>query len=626
MIGRRLIGFVMLAASFGLLSPTTYGQELPGGMKKVTSVEGITEYQMENGLKILLFPDQSKPNITVNITYHVGSRHEGRGEAGMAHLLEHMVFKGTPTFPSIWGALEKHGANFNGTTWLDRTNYYETLPANKDNLNFALQMEADRMVNSKIAAEELAKEMTVVRNEFERGENSPSAVLSERMMSSAYLWHNYGKSTIGNRSDIERVPVDNLRKFYEKYYQPDNATLVVVGKFEPANVLGLINKYFGPIPKPERVLDATYTEEPAQDGPRMVTLKRVGDVPVVGLIYHIPAGPHEDFPAADLVAGILTHQPSGPLYRRLVASGMATSVSGFAFALAEPGIVQFSAQVAEGHEPQAVLAAMVETIEGVGEKGVSGDDVKRAVGREMKNFKLAMTNSSRIGVRLSESIAQGDWRLLFVQRDRIEKVKADDVKRVAGTYFVESNRTAGMFIPTEEPERATLPTRPDVNELVYGYKGRAEIAQGEEIKPDVDFIESRITRKTLPSGIKIALMPMETRGDSVRAAVRLHYGDEAAFTGKVDADDMIAPMLMRGTTEKSYEELRNAIDALESRVSVAGGRQTQGLLSGTIQSDRENLIESIGLLGEVMQKPAFDKDEFEIVKKRMINQLSLIHI
>ncbi len=622
MIGRHFLrGLLVLAAIGSVLCSGANGQALPGGIKKVTTVEGITEYQMANGLKILLFQDQSKPNITVNVTYHVGSRHEGRGEAGMAHLLEHMVFKGTPSFPSIWSALEKHGANFNGTTWLDRTNYYETLPATEDNLNFALQMEADRMVNSKIAGEELAKEMTVVRNEFERGENSPSAVLSERMMSTAFLWHNYGKSTIGNRSDIERVPVENLRKFYKKYYQPDNATLVVAGKFETANVLSLIDKYFGSIPKPERVLEATYTEEPAQDGPRMVTLKRVGDVPVVGLIYHIPPGPHADFPAADLVSGILTHQPSGRLYRRLVASGMATSVSGFAFALAEPGIVQFSATVAEGHEPQAVLATMMETIESVGEEGVSEKDVELAIGREMKAFKLAMTNSGRIGVRLSESIAQGDWRLLFVQRDRIEKVKAEDVKRVAATYFMESNRTAGMFIPTKEPARSTLPTRPDVNELVYGYKGREEVAKGEEIKPDVDFIESRITRKTLPCGIKVAYLPLETRGDSARASFRLHYGDEAAFTGKVTADDMIAPMLMRGTTEKSYEELRNAIDALQSRVSVSGGRGGQGTLNGSIQSDRENILESIDLLAEVMQKPAFDEKEFEIVRKRMVNQI-----
>ncbi|MEM8679891.1 MAG: pitrilysin family protein, partial [Planctomycetota bacterium] len=333
------------------------------GITEITKVEGITEYALDNGLQILLFPDPSQPTITVNMTYRVGSRHEGRGEAGMAHLLEHMVFKGTPTYPNIWGALEDHGASFNGTTWVDRTNYYETLPASDKNLKFAIRMEADRMINSLIAAEELAKDMTVVRNEFEMGENSPVGVLSERMFSAAYLWHNYGKSTIGNRSDIERVPADNLRKFYQKYYQPDNATLLVAGRFDPEQALALIKTHFGSIPRPDRELEQTYTEEPAQDGARLVTLKRVGDVAAAGLVYHIPAGSHPEFPAIEVLTDILTDQPSGHLYRKLVVPGFATGASGNAFGFEEPGLVQFQATVETSQSPEAVLDYMIDTVE-----------------------------------------------------------------------------------------------------------------------------------------------------------------------------------------------------------------------------------------------------------------------
>ncbi len=212
---------------------------------KVTSVEGITEYRYDNGLKLLLFPDSSKPTATVNITYFVGSRHEGRGETGMAHLLEHLVFKGTPSHPKIWEELEDHGARFNGTTWVDRTNYYETVPTSEPgNLKWALAMEADRMINSFIRQEDLDTEMTVVRNEFEAGENSPTGVLWERMMSSAYLWHNYGKSTIGSKSDIERVPIKNLKAFYKKYYQPDNAMLVIAGDFKERQELEMVDGFF----------------------------------------------------------------------------------------------------------------------------------------------------------------------------------------------------------------------------------------------------------------------------------------------------------------------------------------------------------------------------------------------
>ena len=590
----------------------------PAGMKKVTSVEGITEYALDNGMQVLIFPDPSKPTITVNITYRVGSRHEGRGEAGMAHLLEHMVFKGTPTYENIWGALEDHGANFNGTTWVDRTNYYETLPATPDNLDFALKMEADRMINSLISGEELAREMTVVRNEFERGENSPSAVLSERMMSAACLWHNYGKSTIGNRSDIERVPVDNLRRFYKKYYQPDNATLLVAGKFDPEKVLELISKYFAPIPRPERVLETTYTEEPAQDGPRLVTLKRVGDVANVGSLYHIPSGSHEDFAAIEILEDILTNQPAGRLYRGLVVNGMATRVSGAAFSWAEPGVMQIDAEVSSGQEPEAVLGRLIELIEGIAKTKITEKEVEAAITRRKKSIKLAMTNSSRIGIRMSESISQGDWRLFFIHRDRVEQVTVADVKRVAEKYLVETNRTAGMFIPTKTPSRTKIPGRPDVSGLVSGYQGKAEISQGEEIKPEVSYIESRVTRSTLPSGIKLAIMPLETRGDAVQATFRFHYGTEAALTGKTTALGMISRMLMRGTERLDYEALRNEIDQLESRVSVGGG---VGAFSGRIQSDRKNFVAAIKLLGEILKTPRFDQDEFDIIVKGSRNRI-----
>jgi zinc protease len=591
---------------------------------KVASVEGITEYGLPNGLQILLFPDHSQTTITVNITYHVGSRHEGRGESGMAHLLEHMVFKGTPTYPSIWGALENHGANFNGTTWVDRTNYFETLPANPENLEFAIDMEADRMINSYIDGEELAKEMTVVRNEFERGENSPTSVLSERMMSSAFLWHNYGKSTIGNRSDIERVPVENLRKFYKRYYQPDNATLLVAGNFDTNEVLNLIQKKFGPIPRPDRVLDPTYTEEPAQDGPRHAELTRVGDVAAAGLIYHIPAGPHPDFAAIQILEDTFTSQPSGRLYRQLVVPGQATSVSGVAFGWAEPGVMEFSAQVASDHDPQTVLDFMTEIVESAADDGITEKAVQRSKTRALKSIKLSMTNSGRIGVRLSETIAQGDWRLFFLHRDRLAEVTVEDVQRVAKKYLIASNRTSGLFLPTDAPTRVAIPTAPEVAKLVDDYKGGETISEGEGFRPDTAFIEERTIRETLPSGIKVAFLPMEKRGDAVWLSARVHYGTEAALVDKT-TEAALMPMLMnRGTKNKTYQELQDAIDALESRISLGGfrgGGSNDGVIPASIQSDREHIVPAIALLAEMFQKPAFDPGEYKVIQERLISMM-----
>src|SRR5262245_28107355 len=240
----------------------------PPAPRKVATVEGITEYQYNNGLRALLFPDNSQSKVTVNLTVLVGSRHEGYGETGMAHLLEHLVFKGTPTHPNVPKALQDHGASFNGSTSVDRVNYFETLAASDENLEFAIALEADRMMNSFIRKSDLDSEMTVVRNEFERGENSPDRVLGQRIEAAAFDWHNYGKDTIGNRSDIERVPIDNLQAFYKKYYQPDNVVVIVAGKFEEAKALDLATKYFGNIPRPTRKLNKAWTEEPAQDGER----------------------------------------------------------------------------------------------------------------------------------------------------------------------------------------------------------------------------------------------------------------------------------------------------------------------------------------------------------------------
>ena len=584
----------------------------------VTTVEGITEYRLDNGLKVLLFPDPSKATVTVNVTYLVGSRHEGRGEAGMAHLLEHMVFKGTPTYENIWGALEDHGARFNGTTWVDRTNYFETLPASDENLEFALHMESDRMINSKISAEELAKEMTVVRNEFEMGENSPSNNLDERMMSAAYLWHNYGKSTIGNRSDIERVPAESLQRFYKRYYQPDNAMLVVAGKFEPEDALERIVKHFGTIPKPTRVLDATYTEEPVQDGPRFVTVKRVGDVALAGVLYHVPAGAHPDFPAIQVLQQVLTSQPAGRLYKTLVEDGKASSVRGYAFAWAEPGVMMSMAEFQTDIDPQAVLDEMTETIEGLAEGGISEEEVERIKTRLLKNIKLALTDSGKIGIELSEFAALGDWRMFFLNRDNLKKVTAEDVMRAAGAYLKESNRTAGLFIPTKELERSVIPPTPDVAKLVEGYKGSEEIAAGEVFAATPENIDKRTRRFDLSEGVRVAMLSKSTRGKAVKASIRLHFGTEKTLQGKREALVLIPTLLMRGTKERDYQALRDEIDRLQSRIMLGGGI---GNASLRIESDRDNIVAIVNLLGEILREPAFDLDQFGIVTKQRITRL-----
>nr|MBA2339048.1 insulinase family protein [Pyrinomonadaceae bacterium] len=318
---------------------------LPRGVERVASVEGITEYRLPNNLKVLLFPDQTKQTVTVNMTYLVGSRHENYGETGMAHLFEHLLFKGSKNHPNIVQELAEHGARYNGTTSFDRTNYYESFSATDANLDWALRLEADRMVNSFIAKKDLDSEMTVVRNEFEAGENSPFGLLFKRVLATAFDWHNYGNVVIGSRADIENVPIERLQAFYRNYYQPDNAVLLVAGKFDEAKTLSLINDIYSPIPRPTRTLPKFYTAEPAQDGERNVTVRRVGDTQFVAAAYHVPPGSHPDAAPLALLSSVLAGSPSSRLHKALVETQKAASVFGFSFQLHDPGLMFFGSEV-----------------------------------------------------------------------------------------------------------------------------------------------------------------------------------------------------------------------------------------------------------------------------------------
>lgn len=582
-------------------------QAKAGALAPYTSVEGITEYHLPNGLRVVLFPDPTKPNVTVNVTYFVGSKHEGYGETGMAHLLEHLMFKGTPKTPNVPQALTERGARPNGTTWLDRTNYYETLPASDANLSWALSFEADRMVNSFIARKDLDSEMTVVRNEFEKGENSPSVVLQQRVLQEAYIWHNYGKPTIGSRADIENVPIDRLQAFYRKYYRPDNAMLVVAGRFEEAKALQLIQDTFGRLKLPAEPVPHTYTEEPAQDGERSVTLRRVGDEAAVMAAYHVPEGAHPDFAAIDVLTEVLGDTPSGRLYKALVEPKKAVGTDASNVQARDPGMLIFSAELRKEQPLGPARDALLATVEEAASKPFTAEEVQRAKTSLLKQMELVLNNSERSAVFLSEWAAMGDWRLLFLHRDRIEAVKPEDVTRVAATYLKPSNRTLGEFVPTEKPDRSEMPPRVDVAAMLKDYKGHAAVAQGEAFDPTPANIEKRVHRSQLPGSLKLALLPKKTRGGMVNVALTLRFGTEQSVTGRVDAAETAGAMLMRGTKTKTRQQVQDALDKLKARVSVSGGAMNA---TASLEVPRENLAEALALVAEVLREPRFDAQEF----------------
>jgi zinc protease len=591
-------------------SPTTATNstaiKLPSGVKAVTSVEGINEYRLDNGLQVLLMPDQSKPTVTVNVTYKVGSRHENYGETGMAHLLEHLVFKGTPKFGRIDEEFNKRGARSNGTTWLDRTNYFELMQATDDNLKWAIEMEADRMVNSFIAKKDLDSEMTVVRNEYERGENNPFQVLIKRMQSMAFDWHSYGRSTIGNRSDIENVKIENLQAFYRTYYQPDNATLVIAGKFDEAQALTWIGQYFGAIKKPTRVLPPFWTTEPTQDGERSFTVRRKGDLQILIVGYKVPSSLHADTTALSIANFALTDTPTGRLHKALVETKKAQQVIGFPLTGAHPGLMLFGAVVKKDDPIEPVRDEILKIVEGLEKNPVTTEEVERAKRSFANSFEKTLNNHESTGIELSEYVALGDWRLFFQGRDLLANAKGTDAGIVASKYFRRDNRTVGMYLPEDQPLRAEVPATPSVETAMAGFKPKVAVAQAEAFDPSHENIDKRSKRVNI-DGIKVVLLQKKTRGNAVQMQINFDSGNEQSLANKSYIGAMTSGLLMRGTTKFTRAQLADEMD----RLKIAGG------VSG-FETTRENSVAAIELMAHVLRSPTFPETEFEQQKRQAI--------
>jgi zinc protease len=598
-----------------LVSIAAFSQTPAPAFRKVTSVEGITEYSFPNGLHALLFPDPSKPKVTVNITYLVGSRYEGYGETGMAHLLEHLMFLQTKTRTNIKKELTGHGAVMNGETSFDRTNYFETLTASDENLRWALGLEADRMVNTRMEKAILDKEMTVVRNEFEMGENSPPRILFQRALETAYTWHNYGHLPIGSRSDIENVPIDRLAAFYRKYYQPDDAVLTVAGKFDEAKTLAWIAQLFGPIPRPQRKLAPTYTVEPVQDGERTVTLRRVGDTQEIMAAYHIPAAAHPDADAIEVLAGVWGDEPSGRLYKELVEGKKAVSVGVNTLSLHDPGLLLAAATLRQEQSLDEARAILIQTMEGMAGAAPTKEEVERVKTRLLKEIDLEMADTEGVALALSEALADGDWRLLFLSRDRIKNVTEQDVARVAGLYFKPSNRTIAEFRPDRNPDRAEIPKTPDMTALFKDFKGGAAIAAGEVFDPTPANIEKRVVRAKLANGMNVVLLRKQTRGGTVVAQITMRFGDEKSLFGKSMAADVTGSMLMRGTRNKTRQQIEDEMDKLKAQISIEGGPNS---VTAVLQTVEANFAGALRLVAEMLREPSFPQSEFEQLRQEWI--------
>ena len=412
---------------------------------------GITEYQhKKNGLTVLFLENHNAPVITFMVTYRVGSRNEAIGHTGSTHLLEHLMFKGSEQFnkekgTAIWNVLQDVGAMINATTWFDRTNYFELLP--KEHLPQAVKIEADRMRSAFIRDDDRKSEMTVVRNEFERGENDPWEALDKNIWATAYQAHPYHHSTIGWRSDIENVPTERLKEFYDTFYWPNNATVTVIGDFDKAKTLVLLDQKFGSISRSPHTIPEMYTTEPIQEGPRRITVKRAGEMPIIGIAHKIPEGTNKDIYALQILGRILGYGKTSRFYKRFIDTGLAADVNVWSYPLHDNGLFITYLFIAGDDSCEDVEKEILDEYAKIISDGVDIEELQRA--KAQINAQTAFTRDGTYSVasNLNEAIALGDWTYYTTFLKKVENVSIDDIRRVANTYLKEDQSTTGFFIP-----------------------------------------------------------------------------------------------------------------------------------------------------------------------------------
>lgn len=422
--------------------------KVSGSMEFVKEVHGVRECRIPNGLRVLHREDRSAPVVCVMITYHVGSRNEAAGCTGATHILEHLLFKDSKNFNAkngkgITGHLEWLGANVNASTWFDRTHYYQLLP--KEHASEAIALEADRMRGSLFNDADLASEMTVVRNEYERGRNNPFELIDEMMWAQAFIAHPYHYTTIGLKEDIEHSTAATLREFYDTFYWPNNATLIVIGDISNKELEPLVARAFAVLPASPHPIPQMHIKEPKQEGRREFELRSPLGIEIAALGYKIPEGRHADYPALLMLSRIMAGGLSSRLERKLVDKGLAVALNPFITALHDPSLFYIAAQTAPNVDPRKLTDSMRREFASVAKAGVSVREVSRAREQLLAEFAYVRDGVMGESWMLNEALAAGDWTLGYAISERIRRVTPHDIKKVARAYMTDAAETVGIL-------------------------------------------------------------------------------------------------------------------------------------------------------------------------------------
>ncbi len=599
-------------------------------IKRIGAAAGIVEYRLPNGLKILLKENHAAPVTSFMVVYKVGSRNEGVGYTGATHFLEHMMFKGTRKFnPSdgtgVMETFDRIGALLNATTWLDRTNYFECVGV--EHLELCIQVEADRMRNLRLRQEDRDSEMTVVRNEFERGENDPREALDKEMWAVAFREHPYHHPTIGWRSDVEGVPMARMKEFYDTYYWPNNASAIVVGDFDPAATLNLIAKHFGKIPRSPRAIPQVYTVEPPQQGERRFRLKRAGDLPQLAVAYHNPAARHADTYGLSAIAMLLGNEQrrSSRLYKQLIETGLATEVSAHNGEFRDPSLFEVTATLAPSASFEQVESVIYAELERLAREPASDEELNRARSANRKGTVLANDDPMGFANAICQAEASADWRWLTTYDVRFDAISKDDIMRIASTYFHADNRTVGHFIPTNDEDRPCKARTEEqgenpkesptsIKKKKSGKVGKQSSATGKSRRLKLappraakEKFSARVTREVLSNGLTVMVLPGKGTG-SVAVQGFVHAGDCFAPASQDHLASITSAMLTRGSKKYSKGRLAEILEAMGTLLDFR--TDSFGSHFGTLLA-KEDLPLLIEVITDLLQNPLFAAAELE---------------
>ncbi len=575
--------------------------------EKVESLGGFTEWRHPlNGLSVLTCTTPVAPVASFCVVYRVGSRNETTGQTGATHMLEHLMFKGSRRFNRDRGTeiarmLQRVGAAFNATTWLDRTSYYETVPV--EHLSLAMEIEADRMRHALIREEDLASERTVVLNELERGENDPFDLLLKASFAHAYVEHPYHHPTIGWKSDVENLSHEVLHGFYDTFYHPDNATVMVVGDVEEKRALELVERHFGALGPAPAPFPRVVTRESPQRGERRFDLRRAGELGWLSLSWHIPRALHPDLPALSVLSQILAEGVTSRLHQKLVETNLCLGVHAFAWELHDPGLFQIYATLAPGVEHDRVEEIVRAEVRALASEPPGAAELERARTQVRTDLAFHRESPAAMVSALTEAVAMGDWRRFAREMELVAAVEAVDVSRVAGTWLTDQGITVGRFIP-EGNGGGGLPDEPAPRPCFLASP-----------------LSARIVEEDLPGGAKVAVLP-NPHAPTVTVAGSLLAGKAFAPGGRTTIPSLTASMLDRGTRRHDRLSLARELEDHGLHLAVETSGTSPTLVTFSAQGLAEELPRLVTLLAEVLREPVFPDDELQKLREQVLGRLA----